>query len=80
LLVNIRKACIVRIAAKLAKIKLSVTKFCFSEVQGDQKIGKNCPNFGKSSQNSWQVQNCQNNYIKAQFESTKHLHKTTFKT
>jgi hypothetical protein len=37
--------------------------------QGDQKIGeKNCPNFGKSSQNI---------YIKAQHESLKHPHQTT---
>jgi hypothetical protein len=38
---------------------------------------KDCPNFGKSTQNSGQAQNCQNIYIKAQFESPKYFHKTT---
>jgi hypothetical protein len=37
--------------------------------QGDQMIEKTHPNMGKSSQNSFQAQNCQNIYIKAQFES-----------
>jgi hypothetical protein len=39
-------------------------------------IGENCPNFEKSSQNTCQAQNCPNIYIKVQFESPKHLHKT----
>jgi hypothetical protein len=45
-----------------------------------RRLEKNQPNFGKSSQNSWQDQNCQNIYIKVQFESPKHLHKTNFET
>ena len=47
--------------------------------QGDQMIEKTHPNMGKSSQNSFQAQNCQSIYIKAQFESPKRLHKTIFK-
>jgi hypothetical protein len=32
----------------------------------------------KSGQNSCRAKKCQNIYIKAQFESPKHLHQTTF--
>jgi hypothetical protein len=42
-----------------------------------KRVKKIPPNFGKSSQNNCQAQNCQNIYIKAQFESPKHLHKNT---
>ncbi len=46
--------------------------------QGDQKIGKNTQILEKVAKTV--AQNCQNIYIKAQFESPKHLHKTTFET
>ncbi len=41
---------------------------------------KKCPNFVKSSPNSPRAKNAKINYIKAQFESLKHLHQTTFAT
>jgi hypothetical protein len=41
---------------------------------------KICPDLGKSSQKSCQAQNSQNIYTKAQFESSKQLHKTTLET
>jgi hypothetical protein len=50
-------------------------------VQGDQKVRKNnLPNFSKSSPESLQVKKGQNVYYKAQFESPKHQHQTTFET
>ncbi len=46
--------------------------------QGDQKIGKEyLPNFSKSSQNSHQAKKI---YIKAQYETLRHLHQTTLET
>jgi hypothetical protein len=48
--------------------------------QGDQKIRKKSPNFSKNSPKSCQVKKSQNIYNKAQFESPKHLHQTTFET
>jgi hypothetical protein len=47
--------------------------------QGDQKVRKNCPIFRKVAQKS-PSQKRQNIYNKAQFESPKHLHQTTFET
>jgi hypothetical protein len=41
---------------------------------------KKLPNFSKSTQNCLQTKPCQNIYIKAEFESPKHLHQTTFET
>jgi hypothetical protein len=41
---------------------------------------KKSPNFSKSSPNSLQAKKHQNIYIKAHFESPKHLHQTTFET
>jgi hypothetical protein len=38
------------------------------------------PNFSKKSQKSCQVKKGQNIYNKAQFESPKHIHQTTFET
>jgi hypothetical protein len=43
-------------------------------------IGKKLPNFSKNSPKSCQVKKGQNIYNKAQFENTKHLRQTTFKT
>jgi hypothetical protein len=53
--------------------------------QGDKKIltrrfKKITSNFSKNSPNSLQDKKLQNLYNKAQFESPKHLHKTTFET
>jgi hypothetical protein len=45
-----------------------------------EDVEKIHPNFGKSSQNTCQAQNCQNINIKAQFVSWKHLYKFTFET
>ncbi len=57
--------------------KLPVPCSC---AQGGQKIWKKSPNFSKSSPKSLQVKKGQNIYNKAQFESQKHLHQTTFET
>ncbi len=46
--------------------------------QDNQKIRKNWPNFGKVAKTVAQPQNCQNINFKAQFESPKHLDKTTY--
>ncbi len=51
-----------------------------TEDQGDQKVRKKSPNFSKSRPKSLQVNKGQNIYNKAQFESPKHLHQTTFET
>jgi len=49
--------------------------------QGDQKgWKKNAQNLEKVAKNSCQAQKCQNIYIKAQFISAQHQHKTTFET
>jgi hypothetical protein len=42
-------------------------------------VKKNRPNYRKSSPNSCQIKKCQNIFIKAQFESQKHLHQTPSK-
>jgi hypothetical protein len=54
--------------------------FPFDYGQGEQKIWQNHPNFVKCSQNSHQAKECKYNYTKAQFESAKHLHQSTFET
>ncbi len=48
--------------------------------QGDQKITKKLPNLSKDSPKSHKVKKGQNIYIKAEFESPKHLHQTNLET
>ncbi len=43
-----------------------------------RRLGKSCPNFLKGSKNFYPSIKSQNPYIKAQFESPKHLQQTTF--
>jgi hypothetical protein len=43
-------------------------------------VEKNLTSFSKNSPKKWPSQKGQNIYNKAQFESPKHLHQTTFKT
>ncbi len=57
--------------SKMGKELLSINRVT-------RRLGENHPNIGKSNPNSCQVKNCQNIYTKAQFESPKHLHQTTF--
>jgi hypothetical protein len=45
-----------------------------------RRLEKKLPNFSKNSPKSHQVKKGQNIYNKAQFESQKHLHQTTFET
>jgi hypothetical protein len=47
--------------------------------QGDPKVEENAQ-FFKRSQNSCQTKKCQHFFVKAQFESQKHLHQTSFET
>jgi hypothetical protein len=48
--------------------------------QGDQKFGKKLPNFLKIAKKVARSKKGQNIYIKALFESPKHLQQTTFET
>jgi hypothetical protein len=45
-----------------------------------RRLEKNCQIFQRIAQKSCQVKKGQNIYNKAQFESPKHLHQTTFET
>jgi hypothetical protein len=68
-----------KISPNFSKSSPIFQKFCpiFQKVA---QFFKNLANFSKSSQKSVQVKNVLNIYIKAQFESPKHLHQTTFET
>ncbi len=54
--------------------------YFWSLARATRRFEKKLPNFSKSSPNSLQSKKGQNVYNKAQFESPKHQHQTTFET